>query len=119
MTARPYAIIEAPSNLGLKPTGVERAPQALRRAGLVAGLGAGDAGRVEAAAYDPRRDAPTGVLNPGGIRDHARRLAAAVADVVAGRDRVPVVLGGDCSILIGCMLGLRRLGRYGLCFVDG
>ena len=31
----------------------------------------------------------------------------------------PVVLGGDCSILIGCMLALRRLGQYGLFFIDG
>jgi arginase len=30
-----------------------------------------------------------------------------------------VVLGGDCSILLGNMLALRRRGRYGLVFVDG
>jgi arginase len=29
------------------------------------------------------------------------------------------VLGGDCSILLGCMLALRRRGRYGLLFLDG
>ena len=31
----------------------------------------------------------------------------------------PLVLGGDCSILLGAMLALRRRGRYGLAFVDG
>ncbi len=30
-----------------------------------------------------------------------------------------IILGGDCSILIGVLLGLRRLGRYGLFFIDG
>lgn len=31
----------------------------------------------------------------------------------------PVVLGGDCSILLGNLLALKRRGRYGLLFVDG
>jgi arginase len=29
------------------------------------------------------------------------------------------VLGGDCSILLGTMLALRRRGRFGLFFIDG
>ena len=35
------------------------------------------------------------------------------------RGRMPIVLGGDCSILIGCALSLRRRGRYGLALLDG
>jgi arginase len=31
----------------------------------------------------------------------------------------PIVLGGDCSILLGTLLALRRRGRFGLLFVDG
>lgn len=31
----------------------------------------------------------------------------------------PVVLGGDCSILLGPALALSRRGRYGLAFLDG
>jgi len=30
-----------------------------------------------------------------------------------------VVLGGDCTILLGSMLAFRRRGRYGLLFIDG
>jgi arginase len=30
-----------------------------------------------------------------------------------------LVLGGDCSNIIGIMLELRRAGRYGLFFIDG
>lgn len=37
---------------------------------------------------------------------------------LAGGDFL-VVLGGDCSILLGPALALRRHGRYGLVFVDG
>jgi arginase len=29
-----------------------------------------------------------------------------------------VVLGGDCSILLGSMLALKRRGRYGLLYID-
>ncbi|MFD4693211.1 arginase family protein [Streptomyces sp. NPDC058463] len=46
------------------------------------------------------------------------RLADAVgAALDAGH--FPVVLGGDCSILLGNLLALRRRGRYGLLFLDG
>ncbi|KGM32955.1 hypothetical protein, partial [Inquilinus limosus] len=60
--ARPrYAIVEAPSVLGLFPKGVERLPEALLGAGLADRLGARRAGRVEPPAYDPRRDPATGL----------------------------------------------------------
>ena len=29
------------------------------------------------------------------------------------------MLGGDCSLLLGAMLGLRRRGRYGVLYIDG
>ena len=32
---------------------------------------------------------------------------------------IPIVLGGDCSILLGNLLALRGRGRYGLLFIDG
>jgi arginase len=31
----------------------------------------------------------------------------------------PLVLGGDCSILLGAMLALKRRGRFGLLYIDG
>ena len=52
-----YAIIEAPSILGLKPTGVDRLPAVLLQHGLADELHARRAGRVEPkAAYDTERD---------------------------------------------------------------
>src|SRR5262249_48967312 len=64
---RQYAIVEAPSVLGLRPTGVERLPDALMRAGLDAQLRARRAARVEPPPYDHRRDPETLMLNAQGI----------------------------------------------------
>ncbi|MFJ9641554.1 arginase family protein [Streptomyces sp. NPDC101206] len=112
------AVIEAPSVLGLRPSGVEDLPAALIGAGLLDRPGALRAGRVEPPAYDPERDPGTGILNPAGIA----RYSAALADAVGRALDVgsfPVVLGGDCSILLGNLLALRRRGQYGLLFLDG
>ena len=45
-------------------------------------------------------------------------LADAVGEIV-NIGAIPVVLGGDCSIVLGCLLALKRHGRYGLLFLDG
>jgi arginase len=113
-----FAVIEAPSVLGLRPTGVEHLPGALKAAGLLAGLNAEHAGRVEPLPYNPRRDPETLILNPYALRAYSLRLAAAVAGALR-QSKFPLVLGGDCSNIIGIMLALRRAGRYGLFFIDG
>jgi arginase len=112
------AIIEAPSILGLRPTGVEYLPDALVRAGLLEGLHARHAGRVNAPVYSDIRDPETGFLNPRGIADYTQRLAKRVEEVLAQGD-FALVLGGDCSILLGSMLALNRRDRHGLLFLDG
>jgi arginase len=115
----PFAIIEAPSILGLRPTGVETLPEALIRAGLIDRLGARHAGRVAPeSSYDFERDSTTLTRNPAGIALYSRTLADAVGAVL-DRGEFPVVLGGDCSILLGSLLALKRRGRYGLLYVDG
>jgi arginase len=40
-------------------------------------------------------------------------------DTALDSHRFPIVLGGDCSILLGPMLALRRRGHHGLVFIDG
>ncbi|CAL9633282.1 arginase family protein [Streptomyces sp. enrichment culture] len=115
---RNVAIVEAPSVLGLRPTGVEDLASALLGTGLAAALGAEIAGRVEPPPYAPERDAETGVLNPGGIAAYSAALADAVGGVLDG-GRFPLVLGGDCSVLLGNLLALRRRDRHGLLFLDG
>ena len=114
----PFGVIEAPSILGLKPTGVERLPEALSRAGLLKALAPQAIRRLEPPPYNPERDKATGLLNPSALRDFSARLADAVAEV-RNQGFFPLVLGGDCSNIIGIMLALKRAGRYGLIFIDG
>jgi arginase len=113
-----FAIIEAPSPLGLWPSGVERTPEVLLQIGLARALEARRDQRVEPPEYDPVRESTTAMLNPRGLAEYSPRLADAVGRVIDGGE-FPVVVGGDCSILLGCTLALRRRGRYGLLFLDG
>jgi arginase len=113
-----FAIIDAPSILGLRPTGVEHLPDALKSAGLIKRLGAEFIGRINQPEYSPKRDPDAMLLNPVGIKEYSERLADAVMQVLDSK-RFPLVLGGDCSILIGNLLTLRRHGRHGLFFIDG
>ena len=116
--ARPFCIIEAPSILGLKPTGVELLGQQLLSEGLAQRLHARLAGSVPPPAYSPDRDPGTGTLNAQAIASYTPQLADAVASVLDA-SACPLLLGGDCSILLGPMLALKRRGRYGLLFIDG
>lgn len=115
-----FAIIDAPSILGLRSTGVEHLPEALRAAGLLTELRDEYAGRVSSLPYNPKRDKSTLLLNPDAIRVFSLQLAEKVIFVLNNK-QFPVVLGGDCSILIGNLLALKRIGscRYGLFFIDG
>jgi len=113
-----FAILEAPSVLGRRPTGVETLPGALLGAGLAERLRARRAGRVKPHPYDFDRDPETRMLNPRGIADYTVELADALTKVLDAGE-FPVVLGGDCSIVLGSLLALARRGRHGLLFVDG
>ncbi len=112
----PY--IEAPSNLGLKDTGVDKLPEVLLSAGLATRLSSRLAGRVKPLPYDERRDPETGLLNLESIARYSVMLADVVGEVL-DEGEFPLVLGGDCSIVLGNLLALRRRGRFGLFFVDG
>lgn len=119
-------VIEVPTALGLSPfpggggraRGTWRAPKALRAAGLVERLDAHDAPAIDVPPYNPVREPPSGARNTAGLVDQTAALADAVKAVLDAGDR-PVVVGGDCSVLLGATLALRRRGRYGLVFVDG
>ena len=120
-----YAVLNAPLTLGLRRErpevvpGVARLPETLRRLGLLDRLRARDAGVVPApTAYAARREPETNALNAGAVQTYALALAERVGALL-DEDSVPVVLGGDCSILLGVALALRRRGRHGLLFCDG
>ena len=126
---RKLAVLDAPRHLGSRPVpgaavDAHWLSYELRQRDLVARLGARDAGLVEAhgcrCTEEPAR--PTGGPGRGdtrvGFQSFTEALARRTRELVGARE-FPVVLGGDCSILLGNMLALRRIGRYGLVFVDG
>ena len=121
--SRGFTILHAPSPLGLMPPaegrvpGVRLMPEALRRAGLHDELRAEFAGEVTPPPYVPDRDAELHVRNPHAIASYSVRLADEIGTLIEG-PRMPLVLGGDCSILLGSALALRRRGRYGLLYLD-
>jgi arginase len=114
-----YVIIDAPSILGLRNTGVQNLPDALKKAGLVDKLNATFAGRVQPSMrYNSIRDPITHLLNGTAIVLFSKDLSKIVG-IEIEKENFPIVLGGDCSILIGVLLGLRKIGRFGLFFIDG
>lgn len=113
-----YAILEAPSTLGLSTGGVEQLPARLLELGLAERIGARRAGRIAVPGKDPVPDPATGTLNAPAMAAWSPRLADAVAAILDAGE-FPIVLGGDCTIVLGSMLALRRRGRYGLLFIDG
>jgi arginase len=123
---RPVAIVGAPSSIGIRPydTGearhLDRAPGVLRQLQIVERLGAIDMGDVKPPAY---RDY---VRQPGRARNEQEVLAycASLSDritMAAADERFVVLLGGDCSIVLGALLGVKRSvgGPVGLVYVDG
>jgi arginase len=118
MKIRPYAILEAPSALGLSTDGVEGLSDRLLQIGLGERLLARHAGRLAVPPKDVTPDPETQVLNAHAIAAWSPILADAVVAILDAGE-FPVVLGGDCTILLGSMLALRRRGRYGLFFIDG
>ncbi|NGO47883.1 arginase family protein [Streptomyces ureilyticus] len=122
---RNLVVLDAPSNLGLRPPapgtvpGCYKLAGALREQRIVQRLGAMEGGVVVPPRYD-RGDwqEGDGVFNAAAIAAYTRKLADRIEHHVRAGD-LPVVLGGDCSIQLGASLALRRIGRFGLAAVDG
>lgn len=99
--------------------GVAGLAAALRRAGLVEALGAIDLGDVPAPTdYRHERAPDSGVHNLAAVAAHTRTLAEALSAPL-DRGEFPLLLGGDCSVLLGALLALHRRGRHGLLHLDG
>jgi len=114
-------IISAPSILGLKPTGVEKLPRSLLDAGLLEKINSAET-IIDIPTlndeYSSHRDPITRCLNPVAIRDFSLNLMKEIESQIH-KSTFPLVLGGDCIILIGIMAGLKTKGSYGLIFLDG
>jgi arginase len=116
-------LIGVPSSAGAHGPGQEKAPSALREAGLLgalreAGLQVEDLGDLPVARFTP-----DGANRKRQSRSRVIKVAGQVAEVVARaveRDLIPIVLGGDCTITLGVVAGLlRHQPDLGLIYFDG
>jgi arginase len=119
---RRIGLLGVPSSAGAHWPGQEKAPRALREAGLVERL------REAGLQVDDHGDLPRTRFRPDQGR-HPQNLEAvagvvgSVADRVEGAVRaghVPLVVGGDCTIELGVLSGFIRAGEDpALLYFDG
>ena len=120
---RPIVVLDAPSNLGLNPPqpgsvpGCYKLSWALRDRGLLSALGAFDGGCVIPPRYEASWEAGDGDRNAASIATYSVALSERLAPHLREKGLI-LVLGGDCSVLIGVALALKAAGRFGLVFLD-
>lgn len=113
-------IISAPSVLGLHRSGVELLAEMLLARGLETAL------QTQAPVlyvrtlndqYSDYRREPAAVLNERPLAEFSTSLLEVTTDTL-DNVRFPLILGGDCSVLIGPMAALKSRGKFGLIFID-
>jgi arginase len=121
---RQLALIGAPSGAGACGVGQEQAPAALRAAGLSkllegAGFAVHDLGDSQVVPWRPDRARPQ-AQNLETVVEVVRTTATRVADALREPDaRAVLVLGGDCTVGIGTIAGLRGvIGEVALVYFD-
>ena len=95
-----FLVLDSPIDSSCTGRGEERAPRALRAAGLVERLGARDAGEAHARISDSKRDPATGAVGASQVRRVAMTISERVRGLLA-TDRRPLLVGGDCTLLLG------------------
>jgi arginase len=116
------ALIGAPTSAAALAAGHERAPAALRAAGLVS--------QLQSAGFDVTDygDCATQVSKPDEDHPRARNIPALVAALTDLKPRVeiavksgalPLIIGGDCSIALATVAAVRRYFRHvGFIYMD-
>jgi arginase len=121
---RKIILIEAPSNLGLKEPspgvepGVKFFPFAMDKEGFAEMAGIKEKISIIPPSYSTEIDKESKVRNADKIIDYSKQLSKVIYEEIQNK-KLPLILGGDCSILIGAALSLKRTGNYGLFFMDG
>ena len=122
---RAIAVVGAPSSIGIRPYDdgavrlVDRAPQVLRERDLIARLRAADLGDVAAPSYQDFVRPPNRARNEQQVVAYSRSLAQRVSSGIA-QGRFTLVIGGDCSVVLGCLMAARKKAgdAVGLVYVD-
>lgn len=115
------SLIGVPTNSAGRNDGVARAPSALRKAGLIEALSrhwdVDDVGDVKFLEPEPTRQ--KGIIAYDSFVSMVYAVKNRVRDVLEN-NRFPLIIGGDCPILLGCLAATKDVHqRYGLFFVDG
>lgn len=120
---RQFGLIGVPSSAGAKTPGIEKAPAALREAGIVerlrqVGCSIIDHGDLARIRHQPDKAHPTAQN-----RDRVVEVVIAVATEVSamlGSGETPLVIGGDCSITVGVIAGyVQHDPNVMLLYIDG
>jgi arginase len=115
-------IIGAPSSAGAYAPGQEKAPAALRAAGLLEFLSAGgitvdDLGDISGFRWRADKANPR-AMNANAALTVAKATAERVASALAA-DAAVLVLGGDCTVELGTVAGaLRGTQSVGVVYID-
>jgi arginase len=118
-------VVGAPSSIGVRPyedgeaRHLNRAPGVLRDRGLIERLDATDFGDVMPPPYRDYVRPPNRARNEEQVIRYSRALAERVTTAGA-YGRFAVVLGGDCSVVLACLLAGKRTagGPIGLAYLD-
>jgi arginase len=118
------SIISFNSNLGLiEPApgiepGVKKLPDRLRKSGFFDLIDPQEVIELDPPSYSMFLDPVSDMRNTDAIAAYAKKQVPILQDVIS-RKNFALVLGGDCSILIGNALALKKQGAYSLFFIDG
>lgn len=114
-------IIEFPSNLGLKKLktenepGVKKLPGWLRKHGFHDKIKPAKIIDLKPPNYSMNLDRKSGVRNTAKIIKYAKEQSNLLLSQL-NNDCFQVILGGDCSILIGNAIALKQIGNYRIVF---
>lgn len=117
-------IFEFPLNLGLTKKeheiepGVKKLPDWLRKFDFHKRINPLNIFRLESPEYSMDFDEETGVKNSEKIIEYAKKQAELILRHY-DKNAFNIILGGDCSILIGNAVALKQLGNFGLFYLDG
>jgi arginase len=119
---RTIGLLGVPTNSAGTVDGVARGPLVLREERLVDVLRrhaeVHDYGDVTLPNPSSTRDSRSHVIDPDGLGVLVARVRDAVAPILDNR-HLPLIIGGDCPLLLGCLAAASGRGRIGLLFVDG
>ncbi|MDR7131498.1 arginase [Algoriphagus sp. 4150] len=117
-------IVECPSNLGLKEPytgkepGVKSLPNFLNTHSFHSNIGPESIIKLVPPKYSNVKDPETGILNADSIVEYSIYQAKTIRKLLEDK-KLALIIGGDCSIMLGSAIALKQTGNYALFYLDG